>query len=361
MRISRPSAYIYGKTGDGGSRVGVLSRHTVTDVDNQALNPESKQQGTQDKHDRSGKSVTSATSLIVNDLAGNKIGNRPVTCYCFSGFINPVQFAKKSHSERAFTMIEIAIAVGVIGFALVAIIGILPQGMGVQKDNREDTIISQDAPYFLNAIRNGEMRTNNNVLLNFVESITVTNITPGTTTIDTYNNPFLASGSNNILTNDMNIIGLLSTPEYDARILNQTNGVGAIVRAMTGSAIQQNGANSVMAFRYQLTVENVPWNSIAYDSTNWNNTPYNISPYASNSPDYIIRSNRWWEVQYLTNNLREVRLKFAWPVLPNGNIGPGRQTYRSLISSHLWYTNMFGNFTNWFFQPQFYTTNMFTN
>ena len=74
-------------------------------------------------------------------------------------------------------MIEIAIAVGVIGFALVAVIGILPQGMNVQKDNREDTIISQDAPYFLNAIRNGERRTNNNILVNYLESITVTDIT----------------------------------------------------------------------------------------------------------------------------------------------------------------------------------------
>src|ERR1700683_5220600 len=57
--------------------------------------------------------------------------------------------------ELGFTMIEIAIAIGVIGFALVAIIGILPAGLDVQKDNREDTLISQDAPYFLDAIRNG--------------------------------------------------------------------------------------------------------------------------------------------------------------------------------------------------------------
>jgi hypothetical protein len=28
---------------------------------------------------RSGKSATSATSFIVNDLSGNKIGNRPAT------------------------------------------------------------------------------------------------------------------------------------------------------------------------------------------------------------------------------------------------------------------------------------------
>jgi type II secretory pathway pseudopilin PulG len=340
------------------------SRPTA-DVDNQALNPESKKQGTQDKHDRSGKSATRQQMLIVNDLAGNTKSNKPATCCSFSGFINPLPRVKKSHSERAFTMIEIAIAVGVIGFALVAIIGILPQGMNVQKDNREDTIISQDAPYFLNAIRNGEMRTNYGVLSNYVESITISNVNFGTNI--TYSNPFLTNGGEYLLTNDMNIIGFLSTPEYDPRLtlangVLLTNEVTAIVHAMTGSAIQQNGANSAMSFRYQLTVENVPWNSIAYDSTNWdNNPPLNNSPYALNSPDYIIRSNRWVESQFLTNILHEVRLKFAWPVLPNGNIGPGRQTYRSLISSHLWSTNIYGTFiTNWFFQPQTYTNNMYS-
>jgi type II secretory pathway pseudopilin PulG len=355
MRISLPSAYIYGKTGNRGSRVGVLSRHTVADVDNQALNPESKKQGTQDKHDRSGKPATPQQSLIVNDLARNIKSNRPVTCCTFSGFVNPVHPAKKSRSERAFTMIEIAIAVGVIGFALVAIIGILPQGMNVQKDTREDTIISQDAPYFLNAIRNGEMRTNNNVLANYVESITVSNLTGGT--YITYSN-----GPNSTLSTDMYIIGLLSTPEYDVRNTNLaglmiTNKVTAIVRAMTGSAIQQNGANSAMAFRYQLTVENVPWNSISPDSTNY-------PAYPINSPDWITRFNRSNELQYLTNNLRELRLKFAWPVieLPDGTIqkiggaSASPQTYRSLISSHLLVTNNYGF---WFFQPQTYTNNIY--
>jgi type II secretory pathway pseudopilin PulG len=349
------------------------SRPTVKDVDNQALSPESKKQGTQDMDDRSEKSVTSATSLIVNDLAGNKIGNRPVTCYRFSGFINSVQCAKKSHSERAFTMIEIAIAVGVIGFALVAVIGILPRGMNVQKDNREDTIISQDAPYFLNAIRNGERRTNFGVLSNYVESITINNAYTGAIT---YNNPFFPNGgTNNLLTNDMNIIGFLSTPEYDPRLMEAgflvTNQVTAIVHAMTGSAIQQNGANLNTAFRYQLTVENVPWNSIAFDSTNINTPNYlsPVSPYIGGSPDWIIRSNRWRETQFLTNNLHELRLKFAWPVieLPNGTIqkiggaSASPHTYRSLISSPLWYTNMLGS-TFWFFQPQSYTNYIyFTN
>src|SRR5688572_11872570 len=47
-----------------------------------------------------------------------------------------------THSRRcclAFTMVEIAICIAVIGFALVAIVGVLPIGMQVQKDNREET------------------------------------------------------------------------------------------------------------------------------------------------------------------------------------------------------------------------------
>ena len=71
---------------------------------------------------------------------------------------------------RAFTMIEIAISLAVIGFALVAILGVLPLGMNVQKENREETIINQDATVFLNAIRNGARGMDD--LTNYVMAIT---------------------------------------------------------------------------------------------------------------------------------------------------------------------------------------------
>src|SRR3990172_1139429 len=58
-------------------------------------------------------------------------------------------------SESAFTMVEIAISLAIIGFALVAIIGVLPIGMNVQRENREETIINQDAAVWFDAIRNG--------------------------------------------------------------------------------------------------------------------------------------------------------------------------------------------------------------
>src|SRR5580658_2859017 len=97
----------------------------------------------------------------------------------------------RRQGELAFTMIEIAIAIGVIGFALVAIIGILPAGMNVQKDNREDTLISQDAPYFLDAIRNGAVVSNGvlaayysaqglDFLTNYVQSIKFNYVVNGT-------------------------------------------------------------------------------------------------------------------------------------------------------------------------------------
>src|ERR1039457_3814035 len=54
-----------------------------------------------------------------------------------------------------FTMVEIAISLAVIGIALVAIIGVLPIGMNTQRDNREETIINQDATVLMEAIRGG--------------------------------------------------------------------------------------------------------------------------------------------------------------------------------------------------------------
>ena len=42
-------------------------------------------------------------------------------------------------------MIEIALCLAIIGFALVAIIAVLPRGLSVQQENREETIIGKDA------------------------------------------------------------------------------------------------------------------------------------------------------------------------------------------------------------------------
>ncbi len=73
-------------------------------------------------------------------------------------------------TSAAFTMIEIAICLAIIGIALVAIVGVLPLGMNVQRENREGTIINQDATVLLEAIRNGARGMND--LTNYVYAIT---------------------------------------------------------------------------------------------------------------------------------------------------------------------------------------------
>ena len=61
----------------------------------------------------------------------------------------------RRRGESGFTMVEIALCLGVIAFALVAIIGVLPTGLKVQRENREETILNQDGTFFLEAIRSG--------------------------------------------------------------------------------------------------------------------------------------------------------------------------------------------------------------
>src|SRR2546423_5043685 len=77
----------------------------------------------------------------------------------------------KAAATNGFTMVEIAIAVAVIAFALVAIIGVLPAGLQVQKENREDTLMAQDGTYWMEAIRNGSVGLDD--LTNYVEQIKV--------------------------------------------------------------------------------------------------------------------------------------------------------------------------------------------
>ena len=55
--------------------------------------------------------------------------------------------------SAGFTLLEIAVSLAVIGFAIVAVIGVLPTGLNIQRDTRERTVVLQDAAYFLEAIR----------------------------------------------------------------------------------------------------------------------------------------------------------------------------------------------------------------
>jgi len=53
--------------------------------------------------------------------------------------------------RAGFTMIEVALCLAIMGFALVSILLVLPSGMNTQRDTRQETIINQDATVLLEA------------------------------------------------------------------------------------------------------------------------------------------------------------------------------------------------------------------
>ncbi len=244
-------------------------------------------------------------------------------------------------------MVEIAICLAIIGFALVAIIGVLPIGMNTQRDNREETIINQDATVFIEAIRNGAQGLDD--LANYVYAITnyQTKYNPNPNPTVTFG---WTNGVPSILTNGANIVGLLSTPEYMDLNFNPTNNlfsggfsnhVVAYVRSMSGPAIEKPPQNNDIvvgdSFSYRILCVNGP---VAVDA--------NIFSLSPNDPVYVHN-------QQLTANLHELRLTFLWPQLPNGNVGPGRQTFRTTVAGQLVQTANVSGMPVYFYQSQSFT------
>lgn len=297
---------------------------------------------------------------------------------------------------------EIAICLAIIGFALVAIIGVLPYGMNTQRDNREETVISQDATTFLEAIRNGALGAD--YLTNYVFAIVNTwtpydsSGQPGTpgTSIYTISNAIVNGPYPGApLTNGANIISVLSTPEFTdgtgAPIPNLnfggiSNHVVAYVRSISGPAAEKPPqTNAIMledTLSYRLLVVNAPMpidtNTIqqmlwrpqqsqsytngsrvffpaSYPLLCWRWSPSDPTANPSSS-DVPGGSNSWVSAQFypmvLALNQRELRLSFFWPLLPNGSIGYGRQTYRTTIAGQLASVKISSGQLLYFYVPQ---------
>ncbi len=259
-------------------------------------------------------------------------------------------------ASRAFTMIEIAISLAIIGFAMVAIIGVLPIGMNTQKDNREETIINQDAAVLLDAIRNGARGLD--YLTNYVLAITnwVTEYNKDMQPVNYWTNGYTFNNSwvgGTIMsppfpiTNGLRIVGLLSTPKYILPAGGRwgysgflSNRVVAYVRSLSGPASekfpQTNSAMHDLAFSYRLTAEVVPY------WTNYVDPTWLISP-----ADQAVANN-------LQANLHDVRLLFRWPLRSRGELGPSSQSFRTLVGGRLEPVSDIG-YPLYFFEPRSYT------
>ena len=292
-------------------------------------------------------------------------------------------------AAAAFTMVEIAVCLAIIAFALVAIIGVLPMGLGVQKENREETIINQDAGYFMDAIRSGARGLDD--LTNYVFAITnywtAYNGLNGSVTgagYDgySYSNSVVTSlppvPSTFSLTNGSRIIGLLSTPTFtpvppSGSVNYYSNYVVAFVRALSGPAVekfpQNNPITLDMAFGYRMICQNEPVTVplvtdlsgaslvAAIGSQNLPVTVVIPTPRPPPGPALVAYLANFQYQTNQQNNAHELRLRFLWPLLPGGNTGDGRQTFRTLVSGSVLPTSdpyYPGVFNLYFFQSRSY-------
>lgn len=249
-------------------------------------------------------------------------------------------------------MVEIAISLGVIGFALVAIVGLLPRGLNAQRDNRQDTIVNQDGAYLLECIRGGIRGIDD--LTNYVDYIVVTssnrlNSTPIPTTWTVPNRSTVPGTPNCLLTNGQIIVGLLSTNRYMTNRMT-TNDVVAYMWAMGGSAMEQGGSNRLVAFKYRVHPLVVRFPGYSYVMTNFTTNQIDLGRMNDEQKiDNLERSNNWLQARQLTNNLYNVSLEIAWPLKPNDAVVtyPKRRFFRTFVNAN--------QDTNGIFQPQQYT------
>ncbi|HEV2692362.1 MAG TPA: type II secretion system protein [Verrucomicrobiae bacterium] len=242
-----------------------------------------------------------------------------------------------ARARQAFTMIEIAICLAIIGVALVGIIGVLPYGMNTQRDNREETVIGQDANLLTELIRNGARGADD--LTNYVFAITnyqvaftTPNGVPGAANTLGWDSSSLLTGAK--------IIGLLSTPEFVDVNYHITNNVSSggysnhivvYVRSISGLAAEKPPQdNQIMrddTFTYRLFIVNAP---MAQD-TNLNTQVYN---------------------RQLDAAFHDLRLSFTWPVLPTRKVGGGGpRNFRTSVAGLV--EHQFTNSTDlYYYHPQ---------
>lgn len=287
-------------------------------------------------------------------------------------------------SEHAFTMVEIAISLAIIGIALVAIIGVLPIGLKMQRANREQTLINQDATVLMEAIRNGAAHSDD--LTNYIFAITNTYV--GVTYLLADDAQFSAGEK---------IIGLLSAPEFVDKDSGNpvaegdpnsiSNHMVAFVRSMSGLAVEKppQPSNSLIresSFSYGVGYENIQ----LYTPPAWRPTSYQLQDKVSfplgdgqqtywqlqsgsgnNAP--TNNSSGWVRDRFdeeMAANSHEMRLTFLWPLLPDSqaparvHYGPGHWTYRATVAGQLVHkkdTAVTPNLDLYFFQPQSFATN----
>jgi hypothetical protein len=161
----------------------------------------------------------------------------------------------------------------------------------------------------MQVIKNGALGLED--ITNYVESITVSNLTSPNLSYTIINGP----GGKALTPTD--VVALLSTPKYnyDKNGNALTNRVTARVKAITGPAAEKGSLTNEFSFRYELQSEIVPSGPLMLTT--------NIT---AGSIFYDLARRK---------NLHEVRLVLRWPLMQRGNewlVGNNRKTFRGMVA-----------------------------
>jgi len=251
-------------------------------------------------------------------------------------------------------MIEIAISLAIVAVAMVAILGILPTGLTVQKENREDTIIDQEAEYYMNIIRNSGMGAGPLFMGRHVDLISITETNHATgASIRRLFSERNTTGLGYAWDSRQVIRKLLSTPSWDLGqfdqvpdaifspdsgvVIESENVVRAVIKAITGNATDFAAAYDDLAFRYEMQVSLHPVLTPAlfsgYGLDAGPSTVYdNLSKAGIPGQGELLRQAA------LGSNLWEVELTMRWPVtLVNENqgiyaVGNNKRSFRTYVA-----------------------------
>jgi hypothetical protein len=211
----------------------------------------------------------------------------------------------RGRSESAFTMVEVALSLGIVAFALVAIIGILPVGLKAQQQNREDTIISQDGVYLMEAIRAGALSSNLSVLTQNLVFLYVTNTIP----LVADRGSIYATTTN--IVNPAEVVMQMSRPKLDSAT-STSNSVFAVFKGFNGNLSEFIVDPNALRFQYRVDVEL---------EANTSGSMLGVTNYST---------------RFLSTNLYNLTLTYRWPADARGNvIGLGKKVLRTQISGTL--------------------------
>jgi hypothetical protein len=258
--------------------------------------------------------------------------------------------ARTGRGEAAFTMVEIAICIAIVAFALAAIIGVLPTGVRVQRDNLEGTIVNHDGEFWLETVRSGSWGMDE--LTNYVESIRITRVVGVSTNFqDFIYGDGKKVGVTNTFRSGSDIVGLLTTPKFGINKddLPEIRYVTAFVRALSGNAKDkpQNSTNKFVAMWDPDTKKTIsaPLREVAFNYRLLSEVqPAEVLPpplLLTNGVSRLELTNRIAlrrQEAMLESSLYDVRLTLQWPVSyerTTNRVGRNQKTFAGMVSGRL--------------------------